>query len=244
MIDDAIEQIVAGFSDKAILRLDIEEDDPRLSRVCDDMRQTVRAILSRLRGEAVLEDCDIAWLWKVHADAQSKGLHADQRKIERILAALTTPAPAAERDAVLDICSACNGSGVGVADTLCVRCTGCGGVLTTPAPEDSATEIAEKARSFAKSKTKLLREVVESRRTTPAPTSELEAVLEEGNKRGLYDTTKIGPELVAFLDDRRGMLAALRDEMSEGYRGWLDDAVEALQIARDHLAALHKRDGE
>jgi hypothetical protein len=49
--DDAIEQIVVGFSDKAILRLDIEEDDPRLSRVCDDMRQTVRAILSRLRGE-------------------------------------------------------------------------------------------------------------------------------------------------------------------------------------------------
>jgi hypothetical protein len=49
--DEAIEQIVVGFSDKAILRLDIEEDDPRLSRVCDDMRQTVRAILSRLRGE-------------------------------------------------------------------------------------------------------------------------------------------------------------------------------------------------
>jgi hypothetical protein len=49
--DDAIEQIVVGFSDKAILRLDIEEDDPRLSRVCDDMRQTVHAILSRLRGE-------------------------------------------------------------------------------------------------------------------------------------------------------------------------------------------------
>jgi hypothetical protein len=45
--------------------------------------------------EAVLEDCDIAWLWKVHTDAQSKGLHADQRKIERILAALkTTPSPA------------------------------------------------------------------------------------------------------------------------------------------------------
>jgi hypothetical protein len=65
-----------------------------------------------------------------------------------------------------------------------------------------------------------------------------EAVLEEGNKRGLYDTTKIGPELVAFLDDRRGMLASLRDEMSEGYRGWLDDAVDALRIASERLAAL------
>jgi len=75
--------------------------------------------------------------------------------------------------------------------------------------------------------------------STPAvSTDELVAVLEEGNRRGLYDTTKIGPELVAFLDDRGGMLAALRDEMSEGYRGWLDDAVGALQIARDHLAAL------
>lgn len=38
--------------------------------------------------EVVLEDSDIAWLWKVHADAQSKGLHADQRKIERILSRL------------------------------------------------------------------------------------------------------------------------------------------------------------
>jgi hypothetical protein len=77
--------------------------------------------------------------------------------------------------------------------------------------------------------------------STPAPavsTDEIVAMLEEGNRRGLYDTTKIGPELVAFLDDRRGMLASLRDEMSEGYRGWLDDAVDALRIASERLAAL------
>lgn len=49
--DEAIEQIVVGFSDKAILHLDIDEDDPRLSLICDEMRQTVRAILSRIRGE-------------------------------------------------------------------------------------------------------------------------------------------------------------------------------------------------
>jgi hypothetical protein len=75
--------------------------------------------------------------------------------------------------------------------------------------------------------------------STPAvSTDEIVAVLEEGNRRGLYDTTKIGPELVAFLDDRRGMLASLRDEMSDGYRGWLDDAVDALRIASERLAAL------
>jgi hypothetical protein len=50
--DEAIEQIVVGFSDKAILRLDIDEDDPRLSLICDEMRCDTRAILSRIRGEA------------------------------------------------------------------------------------------------------------------------------------------------------------------------------------------------
>jgi len=50
-MDEAIEQIVVGFSDKAILRLDIDEDDPRLSLICDEMRCDTRAILSRIRGE-------------------------------------------------------------------------------------------------------------------------------------------------------------------------------------------------
>lgn len=63
-----------------------------------------------------------------------------------------------------------------------------------------------------------------------------EGLIEQGNARGVYDTTKLGPELVAFLNDRAGMLAALRDEMSEGYRGWLDDAVAALRTAEERCA--------
>jgi hypothetical protein len=97
-------------------------------------------------------------------------------------------------------------------------------------------------QSIASQRATLVRPITEiAALTTPAPAvsrDELVAVLEEGNRRGLYDTTKIGPELVAFLDDRRGMLASLRDEMSDGYRGWLDDAVDALRIASERLAAL------
>ena len=63
-----------------------------------------------------------------------------------------------------------------------------------------------------------------------------DALIERGNQRGLYDASKLGPEFVAYLEDRRGMLAALRNEMSEGYRPWLDTAVKALADARDRSA--------
>ena len=64
----------------------------------------------------------------------------------------------------------------------------------------------------------------------------MEAQIKRGKKRGLFNTTKLGPELIAFLDDRAGMLAALRDEMSEGYRSWLDDAVDAMRTANKRLS--------
>lgn len=76
-------------------------------------------------------------------------------------------------------------------------------------------------------------------RTPPTPTEGAEIVerlVEQGNKRGLYDTARLGPELVAYLSDRAGMLAALRDEMSEGYQSWLDDAVAALECAAKRTA--------
>lgn len=70
------------------------------------------------------------------------------------------------------------------------------------------------------------------------PSDDVERLVAEGKKRGVFDTTKNGPELVAYLDDRAGMLASLRDEMSEGYRGWLDDAVEALRTATKRAAEV------
>ena len=63
----------------------------------------------------------------------------------------------------------------------------------------------------------------------------IEEQIERGQIRGLFDTTKIGPELIAFVEDRASMLASLRGEMSEGYRTWLDSAVNAMRVANERL---------
>jgi len=54
--------------------------------------------------EAVLEAGDIEWLRKELFAAKLLASHQSQKRIERILAALTTPAPAAQpqRDAILE----------------------------------------------------------------------------------------------------------------------------------------------
>jgi len=42
-----VEKIVVEFSDKTILLLDIDEESPILSRLCDEMREFIRPILTR-----------------------------------------------------------------------------------------------------------------------------------------------------------------------------------------------------
>jgi hypothetical protein len=134
--DDAIEQIVVGFSDKAILRLDIEEDDPRLSRVCDDMRQTVRAILSDFASTRPMTE-DVAGLVDDFTSALRLGVEDDVTipfdLAVRIHATLTTPAPA-----VKPHCSTC---GKDVAEVLCETCGKWWADNPPPAPAVSTDEI-------------------------------------------------------------------------------------------------------
>ncbi len=62
LVERAVEQIVVRMSDWAILLLDIDEDSPILSRVCDEVRIEVRKTIAIMQQDLAARDAEIAKL--------------------------------------------------------------------------------------------------------------------------------------------------------------------------------------